>query len=216
MDIFGFEWEGYMNKIKNNWLDTVEKNDTVLIPGDVSWATYLDKTIADFDFLESLPGNKIIIKGNHDYWWETVSKVKRVLTENKIKTIRILHNDSFEIDNASVYGTRGWILKNSANFSQHDKKIYYREVERLKLSIRSGKERKDYKIVMLHYPPISPTNKENEFTQICDEHEIDICIFGHLHNLNSFEEYNCIIRKTQYKLVSGDSLNFIPFKIPNI
>ncbi len=213
MDIFGDEWLGYMDKIKLNWEMIVKDNDTVLIPGDISWAMHINEALEDFMFLESMPGRKIIIKGNHDYWWDTVSKIKRFFEDNRIRSIDILHNNSYLVEDAQIFGTRGWILKNTPEFSDHDDKIYKREIERLKLSLSSMNSEVKKRIVMLHYPPISYSNKKNEFTDIMDGYGIDISIFGHIHSSNSADGYNCVIGNTEYKLVSSDHIGFKPVRI---
>lgn len=213
MDIFGKEWEGHAEKIEKNWRAVVREGDTVLIPGDISWAMNLDDALNDFMFIEALPGKKIILKGNHDYWWDTVSKIKAFFSKNGIQTIELLHNNSFKADNAVICGTRGWILKSGAGFTAHDLKIYTRELGRLKMSLASSEDKAGLKIVMLHFPPIGSSKYENEFTDIMREYDIDICLFGHIHSGVPSEEHDCHIGKTRYKLVSGDHLGFRLFTV---
>jgi uncharacterized protein len=213
MDIFGNGWEGYMDKIVRNWRSTVSDGDTVLIPGDISWAMHIEDAAEDFRLLDSLPGKKIILKGNHDYWWETVTKIERFFDLNHIGTISVLYNNSYNIEDVSIFGTRGWIQKSSSDFTSHDLKIYNREIERLKLSLASDTNKTGRKLVVFHYPPVSISDKCNEFTKIMDEHSIDMCIFGHIHSTEAFEEYNMTIGKTCYKLVSSDYLGFTPCRL---
>jgi predicted phosphohydrolase len=215
MDVFGSGWDRYMEKMEKNWHSTVSPEDTVLIPGDISWAMNIEEASGDLRLLDSLPGKKIILKGNHDYWWDTITKIKKFFYVNNIKTIDLLQNNSFDIENISIFGTRGWILKNSSEFTLHDLKIYNRELQRLKLSIASGKGKAGKKIVMLHYPPVSPSNRENDFTRMIECNEIDLCVFGHIHSTDLFEEYNVTAGKTQYRLVSSDYLDFKPYRISN-
>ena len=153
MDIFGDNWEKHEEKIKENWIKKVSPEDTVIIPGDFSWATYLEDTCSDFEYLNSLPGNKILLKGNHDYWWTTVTSMKKFLKENNFENIEFLYNNSFLVENKIIVGTRGWI---NTNKSQETIKILKRENARLELSIKSGikdfGENKEI-IVFMHYPP---------------------------------------------------------------
>jgi uncharacterized protein len=216
MDIFGSGWEGYMDKIDRNWRAAVSDDDTVLIPGDISWAMHICESTEDFRYLDSLPGRKIIIKGNHDYWWDTVSKIERFFKDSGIKTIEILHNNSYRIGDVSVFGTRGWIQASTAGFTQHDMKIYNREIERLRSSIASEKDKSGGRLVMLHYPPVSPLDKDNEFTRIIAENAIDMCIFGHIHSSDAFGGYNISVGRTRYRLVSSDHLGFVPYRIPDL
>ena len=153
MDIFGYNWENHAEKIKNSWIQNVKDEDTVILPGDFSWATYLEDTYEDFKYLDSLPGKKIMSKGNHDYWWTTVTSMNKYLKQNKFSNINFLYNNAYHIENTIITGTRGWVN----NFkSQENYKILKRENDRLKLSIEKGlSEFGDDKeiISFIHYPP---------------------------------------------------------------
>ena len=131
MDIFGYNWQNYMERLKENWQSTVKKEDIVVIGGDISWATYIDECFDDFSFIESLNGKKIILKGNHDYWWESLTKLKKYILENNFSTISFLHNTSFLEEDIAICGARGWIDPSYSNFTKDDEKIYLRELERL-------------------------------------------------------------------------------------
>ena len=132
MDIFGNNWENHAEKIKNNWINCVKEDDYVILPGDFSWATYLEDTVEDFKFLNDLPGKKILLKGNHDYWWTTLSQMNKFIVLNEFKNISFLYNNSYLIENKVIVGTRGWVTNNR---NQENMKILKRELNRLKLSL---------------------------------------------------------------------------------
>lgn len=182
MDIFG--WGNHSEKIKQNWIENVTSQDIVVIPGDFSWAMTLEEAYQDFEFLNKLPGTKIISKGNHDYWWNTLSKMNKYLTEHQLNTIKFLHNNSYLVENKILVGTRGW-MTNSWN-SESDYKILKRENERLKLAVKSGIEQfgNNKEIVcFLHYPPFFKESVPDEinFIQTMKNCGIHKCYYGHLH-----------------------------------
>lgn len=215
MDIFGYNWQNYMERLKENWQNTVDKNDTVVIGGDISWATYINDCFKDFSYLNSLNGNKIILKGNHDYWWESLTKLKNYVKENEFSTISFLHNTSFLVEETAICGARGWIDPSFQNFSKDDEKIYLRELERLKLSLESSKSL-DAKnvIVFLHYPPITKDLKVNsDYANILKNYGVKKCFYGHLHSKASKNAFEGIHEEIEYKLVSSDYMEFMPYKI---
>lgn len=182
MDIFGGNWEGYTEKIIENWKAKVQDDDLVLIAGDISWAMKLEEVTADLDWIDRLPGKKIIIKGNHEYWWKSISAVREILPES----IMAIQNDAIKIGNYIICGTRGWTVpEKDKELEPDDLKIYKREVERLKLTLRSAKVLKadtDAKIIaMMHFPPYNTDRESSEFTKLFEEYEVDKVIFGHLH-----------------------------------
>lgn len=176
MDIFGPAWRNHELKIFNNWRNQVDEEDIVLIPGDISWAMKIDDVIDDLKQIDELPGKKFISKGNHDYWWESITKLNNL----GFKTIRYLHNTGYSIDEIGIAGTRGWTDRDNDDFDVHDEKIYMREVSRLKLSLDQIKE-STYKIVLIHYPPFRFNGEFNEFSQLMKEYDVDMCVYGHLH-----------------------------------
>lgn len=214
MDVFGDNWENHAEKIKENWIKVVKPEDTVLIPGDFSWETYLEDTYQDFEFLNSLPGRKILLKGNHDYWWTTVTNIRNYLKENNFHTIDILYNNSYEVENYVIAGARGWDYSKIA-----DRKIIEREINRLILSLESAKNIKPNKeiIVCMHYPPISKNYINNEFEQkilaILKEYNVKICLYGHLHSTAHNQAMNGEKEGITFQLVSADYLNFELLKI---
>lgn len=212
MEVFGGSWDNYMERIKENWENTVKESDTVLIPGDISWAMYIKNAYRDFNFLNSLPGTKIISKGNHDYWWETVSKLNNFANENDFSTIKFMHNNAYSAENVAFCGSRGYPVttSNVNTLSEEESKIYNRELSRFELSASFAKKEKCEKIVaLLHYPP----GTDSEFTQIMKEYGISTCIYGHLHGISHKTAVEGEIDGIFYKLVSCDFMNFTPYKL---
>lgn len=218
MDIFGEKWNNYTNKLKENWEITVKENDTVIIAGDFSWATYLKETYKDFQFINELPGKKILLKGNHDYWWTTIKNMKQYLEENEFKNIEFLHNNSYFIENKVIVGTRGWTLQDSEN----SKKMIAREVNRLELSIKDAIEKYGENkeiICIMHYPPLAKNKMINEYTydseflKIMKKYNIKKCYYAHLHAKSQEEAVEGIVDGIEFKLISGD---YIEFKLEKI
>lgn len=213
MSIFGQNWEGHTEKIREDWLKKVKPEDTVILAGDFSWATYLEETYADFCYLNELPGKKILLKGNHDYWWTTVTSMKRYLQEKEIENIDFLFNNSFEIENKVFVGTRGWALLDSEN----SQKMIKREVDRLELSIKSAIEQygeEKEMIAIMHYPPISTSSMKNEYTyeskflEIMKQYHIKTCYYAHLHGASHKDAIEGEIEGINFKLISADYLDF--------
>lgn len=201
-------WQDYTQKLKKNWNKVVAENDDVIIAGDISWAMNFDELIADFQFLERLNGNKIILKGNHDYWWNTVSKMNKFLLENGFKTIKFLYNNSYECGGFSVCGTRGWMLEND---DEENERILLREIGRLKRSLDSAVN--DEKIVFLHYPPVAQNSACNPIVDVLKEYGIKKCFFGHLHGEAAKYVIEGNINGIDYRLISCDRLKFTPYLI---
>lgn len=203
MDVFGDKWKNYEKKLEENWNRDVCADDVVIVNGDNSWAMYLEDTYKDFSFINSLNGTKLILKGNHDYWWTTMSKHKKWCEKNGFDTIKFIHNNHYMVDGAAICGTRGWQLTDK---SEDDLKVYNREKERLLNSLNSVKNA-DYIIAALHYPP------DADFKEILQKYGVKICLFGHLH-ANGFKDYSDYEENgIKYRLVSCDYLGFQPLKI---
>ncbi len=216
MDIFGKNWENHELKIKEDWLKKVKANDTVILPGDFSWAMHLEDTYLDFKYLNELPGKKILLKGNHDYWWTTVTSMKKYLEEKDFCTIDFLYNNSFEIENKIIVGTRGWSFQESEN----SKKMINRESQRLELSINSAIEKFGMEkeiIAFMHYPPIVKTvlleNNHLEFYKIFKKYNIRRCYYGHLHGKSHLDAVTGEVGEIEFNLVSADYLDFKLVKI---
>lgn len=218
MNIFGNKWDEHSEKIKKDWLEKVKPEDTVILAGDFSWATYLDDAFADFSYLNSLPGRKIMLKGNHDYWWTTITSMKNFLKDNNIKNVEFLYNNSFEIENRIIVGTRGWALTDSENAE----KMINRETSRLELSIKSAIEQFGEKkeiICIMHYPPISKQKMKNEymynskFLDVMKQYNIKKCYYAHLHGKAHNEAIEGNVEGIEFKLISSDYLNFKLYEI---
>ena len=233
MDIFGENWKEHERKIKNDWIEKVTDKDLVIIPGDFSWATYLKDTYEDFRYINSLPGKKLLLKGNHDYWWTTLKSMREYLKENGFDDIDFLYNTAYEFENCIIAGTRGW----SQSQEEINEKMIQRETQRLELSLKQANEilmqncqekenneRKEI-IVFMHYPPITKNqieecinaNKEvckiNEFVRVMKENNIKRCYYGHLHGSSIKEAVEGKYDGIEFKLVSADGLDFKLLKI---
>lgn len=211
MDIFGENWTKHEEKIKNDWLKKVKEDDLVILPGDFSWETYLNDTKLDFEYLTNLPGKKLLLKGNHDYWWTTVTAMKKFLQENEYKNIDFLYNSSYEFENKIICGTRGWSLTNE----ELDKKLINRELIRLEISLQDGMKKYDDNkeiIVFMHYPPITKaridSEEEMKFVELMKKYKIKRCYYAHLHGSSISEAIEGNIEGIEFKLVSADGLDF--------
>ncbi|MBQ6894140.1 MAG: metallophosphoesterase [Clostridia bacterium] len=221
MDVFGSPWQNHTERIRDNWNKTVKDNDLVIIGGDVSWATYLSGVSRDFEFINSLPGKKLIIKGNHDYWWESITKLEKFVLENGFESISFLHNSSFTYENFSIAGTRFWLTPDTDNFTEEDKKIYDRELIRLSLSLESlSKKELEFpdrifkRIAVLHFPPVNSQGKCDErVMEILKKHLVEKCIYGHLHSGGIKTGFTGSIDGIDFYLTSADALEFIPIQI---
>ncbi len=204
-------WSNYIERLENNWNRVVENKDTVVIAGDISWAMNFDELKADFDFLNKLNGTKIILKGNHDYWWNTASKMNKFIEDNSFTSIKILHNNSYSISGISVCGSRGWMYESD---SDHDTKVLNREVMRINASIEAAEC--EEKLVFLHYPPITQNTQCEEILELFSKKGIKKCFYGHLHGAPSRFAFEGIYNGVDYKLISCDRLSFTPYLIKNL
>lgn len=212
MDIFGEKWENYTERIQRNWQSIVSDDDLVIVPGDVSWATYLSEAYEDFNFINELPGKKVIIKGNHDYWWTTLKKMEEFLTENNFDSIKILNNTAIAFENAAICGTRGWSVQE--NNDADDERIIEREKKRLILTLEEAvKLKKERLIVGIHYPPFDRHGEENGFLEIMRNYDVDICVYGHLHSYAHKNAVEGNLDGINLRLVAGDFVDFMPVKI---
>lgn len=216
MDIFGDNWSGHEEKIRSNWIENVSEDDLVILPGDFSWETYLEDTKLDFDYLNNLPGKKLLLKGNHDYWWTTVTSMRAFLKENNYTNIDFLYNNSYEFEDKIICGTRGWSIIDE----EADKKLINRELIRLELSLQDGinKYGTDKEIIVfMHYPPITKakiiSEQEAEFVELMKEYNVKRCFYGHLHGASITEAVEGEIEGIEFKLVSADGLDFRLLKI---
>lgn len=207
MDVFGDTWSNYLTLIKEDWNSKVKDEDYVLMAGDMSWALKLNEATNDLNYLNQLNGKKVIIRGNHDYWWKSLSAIKRELPENIIP----IQNDALKIGNVIIAGTRGWTVpeKNKA-MTEEDKKIYARELIRLELSLQEAsriREENDIIIGMIHFPPFNSTFSESEFTSLFEKYNVSKVVYGHLHGKQSRSNNRIVINNIEYFLTSCDKLN---------
>ena len=198
-------WNDYVDRIEKNWNKIVTDDDTVVIAGDISWAMNFDELKADFDFIERLNGKKIILKGNHDYWWNTSKKMNEFIEFQRYKTISILFNNSYDVDGVSVCGSRGWLFDVD---DEHDEKVLNREVGRLRLSLESAVN--DEIIVFLHYPPVTTDTKCDEILNLLKEYGIKKCYYGHLHGIAAKKAVDDVVDGIEFRLISCDRLGFVP------
>ena len=211
MDIFN-GWSDYVQRLEKNWRAVVSDGDTVVIPGDVSWAMSLEGAQKDFAFLDSLPGKKILMKGNHDYWWNTARKMENFFKEKGFETLSIVHNSAVSVGNISVCGTRGWFYEEDAA-GTHTGKMLAREALRLEASLKAAEGKPIY--CFLHYPPIYQGYKCPEMLELLDKYEVERCYYGHLHGYTHRRAFEGMREKTEYALIAADYVAFQPVKICN-
>lgn len=229
MSIFGPQWQAYTEKIEEHWRFCVAPGDLVLIPGDISWATHIEEALPDLEWIDRLPGTKILIKGNHDYWWSSLSKLKNILPPS----CHVIQNNSWTWKNVSIAGSRLWDIPGlnfndiidfrdskytnsliEAEQSLDSQKIYHRELKRLEMSLQSMNPLSKIRIVMTHYPPIGYALQETEVSQLLEKYQVDICVFGHLHNVKPGLQLFGKHHGVTYYLTACDYLkDFTPLKI---
>lgn len=212
MDRFGEHWRNHDQKIFEAWKRTVSDDDLVLVVGDTSWAMRLEDALPDLERIGNAPGLKILVKGNHDYWWQTRSKMSRALHPS----IKILQADSMIVNRVALAGTRGWVCPNDSHFEESDSKIYNRELERLRAALGSLRGRQsefDALVVALHYPPCNAGHEPSGFIELIDEYRADVCVYGHLHGDDIRTALTGSHGNTAYYLVSADAVDFAPAEI---
>lgn len=212
MDVFS-GWTDYVPRLEKNWRERVGESDTVVIPGDISWAMSLKGALEDFRFIDSLPGQKIVLKGNHDYWWSTVTKAEKLFSENGIESISILNNNYYPYEDIGICGTRGWVNDGS---EPKDMKVILREAQRLERSILCAIEAGKRPVVFLHYPPLFNQDRSEEIMNILLKYGIKLVFYGHLHG--SAHRYAVIGEREgiEFRLISSDFLHFSPLNITDI
>ena len=221
MEVFGPRWKDYQTKIEKNWKAVVNPEDTVIIPGDISWSLKLEDTLEDFRFLDSLPGTKLIGKGNHDFWWATLSKMNAFFEQNKLETLKILYNNAYRLEDCIVCGTRGWFVEENQQHTVGEvdyERIVNREVVRLRLSLEEAKKLQLQNepplpiLVFLHFPPIWNGFECREIIELLKEYGIHSCYFGHIHGAyyaKRTQEFEGI----DLTLCAADYLNFAPMPV---
>lgn len=209
MDVFGGKWVGYMEKLKEG-LSVIGENDTTVLCGDLSWALGLDNAREDFAWIDQIPGRKIILKGNHDYWWSTASKFYKFCAESGFSDQYILNNNCYDYGPWAICGTRGWFYEEDRS-GQHDAKVFNRELMRLEASLKAAGDRN--KMVFLHYPPRYRGYECREIIELMQAYGVRRCFYGHLHSDSHKLAIEGLYGGIEYKLVSADYTDFKPFKV---
>ncbi|MBO5713374.1 MAG: metallophosphoesterase [Clostridia bacterium] len=206
MDIFGEKWGGYLEKIEYDWNEKVSDDDIVLISGDISWAMKLENALTDIEFLTKLKGTKIIIRGNHDYWWQSITRVRSALPNNIIA----LQNDAVKIGNYVFCGSRGWAVEGSPDFNEQDRKLYLREAERFTLALKNAEkllEEGDELIALIHYPPFNIRKEDSLFTNLFEKYKVSKVVYGHLHGKDAKPYFRINKNGVEYILASCDLID---------
>lgn len=210
MDVFGGNWVGYMDKLAEG-LSVITEDDTTVLLGDLSWALGLEEAKADFAWIQKhIPGKKIILKGNHDYWWSTAAKFKKFCELNGFTDLEILNNNHFEYGQYAICGTRGWFFEEDRS-SDHDEKVFRRELQRLEVSLKSAGEKP--KLVFLHYPPRYKGYECREILELLSKYEVRQCFYGHLHGPSQALAMEGLWDGVEFRLLSADKLDFKPYKV---
>lgn len=209
MDVFGANWADHAEKLKKGFA-ALSPEDVTVLCGDLSWAMSLEEAGEDFRFIQELPGQKIILKGNHDFWWSTAAKAERFFAANGIDSVRILHNNSFVYGDWAICGTRGWFYEEETG-TEHDAKIMRREILRLEASLKAAGERE--KLVFLHYPPVYQSYECPEILGLLEEYRVKLCCYGHIHGKGCYSAFNGWRGCTRFRLVSADNVDFTPVKL---
>jgi len=211
MDIFGGEWLSHTDRVKTNWEEIITKDDTVIVGGDISWALKFEDAIADLEWIQKLPGNKIFIKGNHDLWWNSIKKLNSLFGTE----MRFIQNDFYEAEGIAICGSRGWLCPGDEDYTEQDEKIYNRELLRLRSSFAAAKSAGFSKIIgVLHFPPTNDKFQGSGFTDLFSEFQVARVFYGHLHGAEGFRRGpKGTIDGTEYKLISLDYLKCIPYRV---
>lgn len=208
MDIFGDRWFNHAERLKENWCKCVSENDTVIVAGDISWGLKLEEARYDLDWVDKLPGHKVMLKGNHDLWWVGITKLN-----NMYDSITFLQNDAIKVENIWICGSRGWITPDDDDFTEADDKIYKRELLRLKASLEAVPSEEE-KIGILHFPPVSNSSSFSGFMQLFEDYKVKQVYYGHLHGEDAFRKaMQGNIHGIEYRLISADYVNCRPVMI---
>jgi predicted phosphohydrolase len=217
MDIFGAQWIDHERRLEEAWAASVREDDTVLIPGDISWGMTMENALPDLQFLDRLPGRKILSKGNHDYWWGTMSKVETLVRTHGLASISFLKNNARLVEGKAICGTRGWISPSDPEFKTEDQTIYERELGRLERSLMAGRKMLGEPggdiIALLHYPPLQKGTPPSAFCTLLEKYEVKMCVYGHLHGRGHAKAFEGDKNGVLYYMVSGDYISFKPLRL---
>lgn len=200
-------WQDYVQRIQKNWNRVVGEKDTVVIAGDVSWAMSMEEGLADFQFIHSLPGRKILLKGNHDYWWATKKKMDAFLEIQHLDSIEILHNNTYEVEDLCVCGSRGWFFDGG---EQEDRKVLLREAQRLRVSLEAARQTGKEPVAFLHYPPLTRDDRCDEILSVLKAYGVRRCFYGHIHGDHGRFAYQGDWEGISFRLISCDYTGFTP------
>lgn len=217
MHVFGARWQNHEQQLYENWWSVVKPEDTVVIPGDISWAMHLPEALPDLRFLNELPGRKLLSRGNHDYWWTSLRKMEYFCELYGLSTLEFLRNNAVVYEDNLICATRGWILPDDSEFTVSDEKILLREVARLKLSLDAAQSirRPHHRlIVFLHYPPLTRSLGSSVFTDLMHKYSVDICCYGHIHaSMSPLVMSNVELEGIRYWLTASDQIDFKPLRL---
>lgn len=215
MDIFGPEWENHAERLKKEWEENITVEDVVIICGDISWALKLPEAMADLDFIHDLPGEKVLLKGNHDLWWTSIARLNKLYED-----LHFIQNDFYAVEGVAICGSRGWVCPGSEDFSSHDRRIYEREIARMRMSLEAaelagfGKEQEGIIIGAMHFPPTNDSLEASGFTELFQEFGVKTVVYGHLHNGENHKKgLQGTYKGVEYKLVAFDYLKGKPVKL---
>ncbi len=209
MDIFG-GWKNYQQLIEESWLENVKPEDTVVLAGDLSWGMTLEQSDADFAFVHRMPGQKLILKGNHDYWWNSLKKMESFFEAKGYDSLHILHNNHYAYEQYGICGTRGWV---NMPGEAADAKVLAREVQRLDVSVQSAVKAGLEPVVFLHYPPIYGNSYNYDILEVLHKYKVERCFYGHVHGKGHIHAFQGVYEETRLEMISSDYLHFIPKKI---
>ena len=216
MTIFGDKWKNHTQLIRQSWQKTVTDEDVVILGGDISWGKSLDEAVADLRFVDELPGQKIMLRGNHDYWWTSLSKMNQLCEQENLKTLHFLRNNALRFGSFLIGGTRGWLLPDDDEFTAQDQKIFERELIRMQLSLDDMKKENKKRdggltqVFAMHYPPVSANGASSKMSELLSEAKIQLCIIGHKHHELPILLSTPLLAEVRYVLTSADQLSFIP------
>ena len=217
MHIFGQSWENHEERIREAWTAMVGEQDTVVVPGDISWGMTMEEALPDLAFLDALPGRKILSKGNHDYWWGTMGKVENFAAEHGLFTLSFMKNNAYLVEGQAICGSRGWLLPSDPEFKSADQNVYMREAARLERSLSEGRalfaDGEGTIIAVLHYPPILKTQHRSEFTDLLEKYGVKVCVYGHLHGRGHQKAFEGIKNGVEYRLAAGGYISFKPLRL---
>ena len=210
MNVFGQNWDNHFDNIRARWKEQIQPSDIVLIPGDISWAMQFEEAKPDLLSLAELPGTKVLLRGNHDYWWSSISRLRSFLPKGMLA----LQNDSIALDGLALCGTRGWNFPTEQNpLDEQEIKIYNRELIRLELTLQNARTHQLPILAMTHFPPLMDDQRDTEFTALLEAYGVSMCVYGHLHGKGIYHGFNGVHNGIEYRLVSCDSIDFSPVMV---